>query len=125
VIEEPEVHLFPESQRLMMEALTLFANSNYPKNQLMLTTHSPYILTPLNNLLLAHQIGQNKREAVAKVVDPDLWLDPNRFECYYVDNGTIRSIMDREDTGMVDLEGLDAVSGALNEEYDRLTALED
>jgi hypothetical protein len=122
VVEEPEAHLFPTPQRDMMYVLTLLANQD--KNQLMLTTHSPYILTPLNNLLLAHQIGQNKREAVEKIVDPDLWIDPERFECYYVDKGCIHSVMDR-DTGIMDLAGLDAVSSMLNEQYDRLTELED
>jgi len=122
VIEEPEAHLFPESQKQMMHALTLYAN--WPGNQLILTTHSPYILTPLNNLLLAHKIGRDKREAVEKVVDPDLWINPERFECYYVDGGTIRSVMDRQ-TGMMDLDDLDAVSGTLNEQYDLLAELED
>jgi predicted ATPase len=123
VIEEPEAHLFPESQRNMMYVLTLLANQN--KNQLMLTTHSPYILTPLNNLLLAHHIGKKKWwKVVEKIVDPDLWIDPDRFECYYVGKGTIRSVMDRK-TGMMNLDELDAVSSTLNEQYDRLTELED
>jgi AAA15 family ATPase/GTPase len=129
VIEEPEAHLFPESQRLIMQALTLYANwpgkeQKCPRNQLMLTTHSPYTLTPLNNLLLAHRIGQKKRESVEKIVDSDLWIDPDRFECYFVDNGTIKSVMDRN-IGMIDLAELDAVSGTLNDQYDQLTALED
>jgi hypothetical protein len=122
VIEEPEAHLFPEAQKNMMHMLTLFANQS--ENQLMFTTHSPYILTPLNNLLLAHHIGQSKREAVEQIVDPDLWIDPNRFECYYVDHGAINSVMDRH-TGIIDLAGLDAVSGTLNDQYDQLTKLED
>jgi AAA15 family ATPase/GTPase len=122
VIEEPEAHLFPKAQKNMMYLLTLVANQG--TNQLMLTTHSPYILTPLNNLLLAHKIGQDKQKAVEKIVDPDLWIDPDRFECYYVDNGSIRSVMDR-DTGMMNLDELDAVSSMLNEQYDRLEELED
>ncbi len=134
VIEEPEAHLFPEAQRNMMLALTLFANN--PNNQLMLTTHSPYILTPLNNLLLAHQIGYKKNEQtgeyestakfndVAKIVDHDLWIDPERFECYYVEDGKIDSVMDRE-VNMMSLRKLDGTSSALNEEYDKLSELED
>jgi len=122
VIEEPEAHLFPNAQRNMMYLLTLLANQS--ENQLMLTTHSPYILTPLNNLLLAHHVGQSKRETVGQIVDPDLWIDPERFECYYVDYGTISSVMDRN-TGMIDLAGLDAVSSTLNDQYDQLAALED
>ena len=123
IIEEPEAHLFPESQKNMMWALTYFAN--VPNNQLMLTTHSPYILTPLNNLLYAHTLGQDesKREAVAKIIDPDLWLDPNRFDCYYVDKGEITSVVDR-DVNMINLEQLDSASTIGNEEYDKLSELE-
>ena len=122
VIEEPEAHLFPEAQRNMMLALTLFANN--PNNQLMLTTHSPYILTPLNNLLLAHQIGQKKPDEAAKIIDRDLWIDPKDFECYYVEDGKIDSVMDRE-VNMMSLRKLDGTSSALNEEYDKLSELED
>jgi energy-coupling factor transporter ATP-binding protein EcfA2 len=123
VIEEPESHLFPEGQRNMMHALTLFAN--HSKNQLMLTTHSPYILTPLSNLLYAFNLGQDetKRKDVSKIIDPDLWIDPKRFECYYVDNGTIESMVDRE-TNIINLDKLDMASTYGNEELDKLLELE-
>lgn len=121
VIEEPEAHLFPDAQRNIMYALTLFANLS--KNQLMLTTHSPYILTPLNNLLLAYQTGQKNYEATKKIVDPDLWIDPDRFECYYVDNGTIESVLNKK-TRLMDLDDLDSVSETINDEFDRLSNLE-
>ncbi|MDR2168619.1 MAG: ATP-binding protein [Planctomycetaceae bacterium] len=123
VIEEPESHLFPESQRNIMFALTLFAN--HIKNRLMLTTHSPYILTPLSNLLYAFTLGQDKtkRNSVAKIIDPNLWIDPRRFECYYVDNGTIESVMDRK-TNIINLDKLDMTSVAGNEDFDKLLDIE-
>jgi energy-coupling factor transporter ATP-binding protein EcfA2 len=124
IIEEPEAHLFPEAQRDMMYVLTYYAN--FHQNQLMLTTHSPYILTPLNNLLQAYILGQDesKRDRVAEIIDSDLWINPERFECYYVDNGTIESIVDRE-VNMMYLEKLDKASSIGNEEYDKLSELED
>ncbi|MDR1053015.1 MAG: ATP-binding protein [Planctomycetaceae bacterium] len=124
IIEEPEAHLFPEAQRNIMYVLTYYANLR--QNQLMLTTHSPYILTPLNNLLQAYILGQDesKRDRVAEIIDSDLWLNPERFECYYVDNGTIESIVDRE-VNMMYLEKLDKASSIGNEEYDKLSELED
>ena len=123
IIEEPESHLFPQAQQDMMRVLTLLAN--HPENQIMITTHSPYILTPLNNFLFAHELGQDesKRDAVAEIIDPDLWIDPKRFDCYYVDHGTITSVMDRE-ANMMNLEQLDSASQVGNEEYDKLSALE-
>jgi len=49
VIEEPEAHLFPRAQKEIVEFISLFVNSN--DNNVMITTHSPYILTAANNLL--------------------------------------------------------------------------
>jgi len=63
VIEEPEAHLFPETQNQLVEFFGLFANAK-PDNQLLVTTHSPYILTALNNLIYAYQVGQKNPEAV-------------------------------------------------------------
>ncbi|MBO4372301.1 MAG: AAA family ATPase, partial [Bacteroidales bacterium] len=49
IIEEPEQNLFPSSQRKMLNALLEFNNS-VEENQLIITTHSPYII---NYLMLA------------------------------------------------------------------------
>jgi predicted ATPase len=43
IVEEPEQNLFPSSQRQMMNNLIEFANMNQG-NQLIITTHSPYII---------------------------------------------------------------------------------
>ncbi|MCK9524166.1 MAG: ATP-binding protein [Proteobacteria bacterium] len=43
VVEEPEQNLFPESQTRMMYSLLGHRNRN-PLNQLIITTHSPYVL---------------------------------------------------------------------------------
>ena len=54
IIEEPEAHLFPVAQKQIIDLVSLFANHN--KNQILLTTHSPYILSSFNNLLYAHKL---------------------------------------------------------------------
>ncbi|MDR0610986.1 MAG: ATP-binding protein [Planctomycetaceae bacterium] len=125
IIEEPEAHLFPEAQRNIMHLLTYYVN-NKCGNQLMITTHSPYILTPLNNLLQAYLLGQNKskHDNVSKIIDPKIWINPDHFECYYVDNGNIESIVDSE-VKMMNLEKLDNASRIGNDEYDKLSELED
>ncbi|MFM7370804.1 MAG: AAA family ATPase, partial [Sphaerospermopsis kisseleviana] len=60
VIEEPEAHLFPVAQKQMIDLIALLANQ--AANQIILTTHSPYILSSFNNLLYAHQLGLQKSE---------------------------------------------------------------
>jgi predicted ATPase len=47
VVEEPEQNLFPTSQRIILNILLEFANSK-KDNQLILTTHSPYIINFLS-----------------------------------------------------------------------------
>lgn len=61
VIEEPEAHLFPSGQHRILEILTTLINSRSEysiggNNQLLLTTHSPYLLTILNNLIFAGEL---------------------------------------------------------------------
>ena len=48
IIEEPESHLFPESQKYITELIALVNNCGH---SIVLTTHSPYVLGTLNNLL--------------------------------------------------------------------------
>ena len=57
ILEEPESHLYPESQYYISRALGLFANKG---NKVMITTHSPYMLGTLNNMLYASKIPVNK-----------------------------------------------------------------
>ncbi|MEO5331876.1 MAG: AAA family ATPase [Magnetococcus sp. YQC-5] len=122
-LEEPEAHLFPEAQKQIVELISLFSSTT-PGNQVMITTHSPYILSATNNLLYAYRVGQKKPEEVAKVIDPLLWLDPKRVGAYFVDNGTIRSIMDDE-LEMIKTEEIDNVSRILNDQFDQIFALEE
>ena len=113
VIEEPEAHLYPETQKTITELISLLANQR--GNQVMITTHSPYILSALNNLLYAHKVGKTKPDEVAGVIDPLLWVDIDRVAAYKVEDGTIRNIVDRRTSD--NLNGLDMI---IPEEIDAL-----
>lgn len=67
VVEEPEQNLFPTSQRAVLYALLDYANT-LPTNELVITTHSPYIL---NYLTLAIQADEVK-QTIQAVTDPSL-----------------------------------------------------
>ena len=54
IIEEPESHLFPETQKKIMQFIAAVKNNG---NEILVTTHSPYILGELNNLLYANNIS--------------------------------------------------------------------
>lgn len=65
VVEEPEQNLFPTSQRTVLYALLGYAQTT-PDNELVITTHSPYIL---NYLTLAIQADEVK-QTIRAVTDP-------------------------------------------------------
>jgi len=126
IIEEPEAHLHPEAQRDIVSLISLLANTG--ENQVLITTHSPYILAAVNNLMFAHKVGQHKRQDVAERVNPNLWLDYNSVGAYYVggegNEGEIKRIMDDE-LHLIQNQYLDGVSQLLNEEFDFLYELDE
>ncbi len=121
VIEEPEAHLFPEAQKAMVELIALLFKSN--NSQVVVTTHSPYILTSFNNLIYAANVGDKYALGASKIVDPLLWLYSNRVGAYRLANGTSEDIMD-EESKMIKAEELDTVSQRINQDFDALLNLE-
>ena len=116
IIEEPESHLFPESQKYIVELIALISNSNHA---VILTTHSPYVLGTLNNLLYANQFQNSFRNQAALIIPSKYWLDPASFDAWFVSNGFVDGCMDR-DINMIQNERIDAISGVINSDYDRL-----
>ena len=123
VIEEPEAHLFPEAQKHIMELVALLFNTT--DSQVMITTHSPYILSSVNNLLYAGKLGKTKNGKVNALIDSKLWIDVDRTDAMYVHRpGTPpESIMDREQA-MIKVERLDEISEVINAEFDKLMDIE-
>lgn len=121
VIEEPEAHLHPEAQKQVVEMIFLIANIN--NNQVIITTHSPYILASINNLMYAHKVGE-KDKRVEEIIDRNLWLNHIKMETYFIDSGKAEDIIDRE-YQMIRNEKIDSVSSIINEEYDFLYNLEE
>lgn len=121
VIEEPEAHLFPEAQKNMIDLIALLANQN--GNQVFITTHSPYLLTSINNLIYAYQVGEKHSEKVSEIIDKQLWLNPEKIKAYFVggkDNkGRIRDIID-EELKIIRVEEIDTASRINNDKFDQL-----
>jgi predicted ATPase len=132
IIEEPEAHLFPVAQKQLIELLALMVNYQ-PENQLIITTHSPYILTVFNHLLFASRVVAKNpaaEEEVKEIVDKDCWLDPNEFSAYSLGNESFpednakycESIFDQE-KGMLQQNYLDTVSEILGWEFSKLYSI--
>ncbi|MFK7949119.1 MAG: AAA family ATPase [Saprospiraceae bacterium] len=126
IIEEPEAHLFPIAQKELIELLALAVNYQ-PENQLIIATHSPYILTVFNNLLFANRVVEKNPDAKAEVeaiVEEDFWLKAEDFSAYALgrdddDDLYCRSIVN-EKTGMIAQNYLDEVSEILGARFQAL-----
>lgn len=117
VIEEPEAHLFPKAQKEVMEYIAHFFNSN--NNQIIIATHSPYILTSANNLLYAGRIGKQSHEKVNKIIPSEKWIDLNRFDAYMIGDNKeqyIRTIIDDE-LKEIAAEEIDKISEEIRKTY--------
>lgn len=120
IVEEPESHLYPDAQKLMTEFIALVKNTG---NQVMLTTHSPYILGTLNNLLYANKISdQVDRTELNHIIYEREWIEFSKLSAYYVNEGHCISCMDAEfqaiENGMID-----GASEDINRDFDRMVAL--
>jgi predicted ATPase len=125
VIEEPELNCFPNTQYKLMNHFVENKFNNSPNtNQFLLTTHSPYILTSLNNLMYAYQVGQKHKKEVNNIVEEKYWVNPAEVSAYQLlSDGTCISILDKE-VGMIESERIDEVSRTLNNDFDKLQDIE-
>lgn len=123
IIEEPEVHIFPEAQMYMLQLLAMLLN-NQEGNQLIITTHSPYVLTVINNLMYAYKVGQKSSDKANEIIDKESWLAPEKVNAYMLStsNGVERIIDD--ELSMIMAERIDEVSEKLNDDYDKLLNIE-
>ena len=113
ILEEPESHLYPESQQRISEILSLFYNSS---NSILITTHSPYVLGTLNYLLLAKQVN---KEAIKNKVHKRFWINPREFAAYYIHNGGMDPALNTDnDLTLIKNELIDDVSLVINDVTD-------
>ena len=113
VIEEPEAHLYPLSQKKLIELMALVLNET--NSEIIVTTHSPYVLSIFNNLLFA-----------SKVKNKDFYLNSKDFKAYTLlsreqaitnKNKSFLSILN-EETGLISENFLDDISIEIGEEFD-------
>lgn len=125
-IEEPEAHLFPAAQSALVESFAGMLSTSNSTLSLLMTTHSPYVLAKLNNLIKAHQVGTSaeaKHRRVVRVVGSRSWVNERSVGAYALHNGELKIINDTED-GLIDAMYLDGVSGAIAREFNELLGIE-
>ncbi|MBQ3619801.1 MAG: AAA family ATPase [Bacteroidales bacterium] len=121
-IEEPEENLFPETQyRLVKWLMSELDNGYY--NSLFMTTHSPYILTILNNFIQAAKVGNKFPDKINDLLKKEYWLPSDNVAAYYLTNGNLQNIIDTE-LGEIDPELIDEISKTINHEYGLMRNIE-
>ncbi len=121
IIEEPESHLFPESQKYMAELIALVSKC---KHSVVLTTHSPYVLGTLNNLLYVGNIPKQYLKRAEKVIPESIWVDSAHFDAWFVKEGMVENCMDWE-IHMIQNEKIDEISEVINHDFDKLLELQE
>jgi tetratricopeptide (TPR) repeat protein len=122
VIEEPELNLYSPTQKQFIEYVVETALFARPNNQVIVTTHSPYIIMAINNLIQAFETFLRKPEKdqeITALVPTEQWLRFEEVSAYYMDNGTARNIMNKEYRIISDSD-IDAGSDVTNEIYSKL-----
>lgn len=123
IIEEPESHLFPNAQKLMMEFIALIRYQN--RNQVFITTHSPYILGTINNLLYANKIaGQVYQKDLEKIISRSKWLDFKDLSAFFICDGSVAECVDREFES-IENEIIDGAAEEINADYEKMILLKE
>ena len=119
IVEEPESHLYPDAQKLIAELLSMFMNNG---NSLMITTHSPYVLGTLNNLIYADILKKRGVKDVHTVIDSDTIVDNAKVSAYHVHGGTLEDAIN-EDMRIIKSELIDGASIDITGDCDALYEL--
>lgn len=78
-------------QKLIAEFIAMAQNNG--QNGVFITTHSPYILGTINNLLYANKIASFvNRSELQQIVASDKWISFEKISAFYIEK--------RHDTGM-------------------------
>lgn len=90
IIDEPEIHLHPDNQLLLSRVFTRMVNRGL---QLVISTHSEYIIRELNNLIMLHYAGESFLEKAEGLgYYPEDSLDVSHIQPYLFvrqDNGRV------------------------------------
>lgn len=97
IIEEPESNLFPSTQKDLMYYLVHSINDSQRDHQLILTTHSPFVLFALNNCMMGGLVGSKiPSETKEDFQSMPSWIDPKKVSVYEVYDGELRRIQDED-----------------------------
>jgi hypothetical protein len=135
-IEEPEAHLFPESQRNIVEIIAMVYNLLNRNSSFFITTHSPYILTSFNNLIQAdnahreiikrfdmgkidQKVKDDRLKRLDKIIKPNRRVSFDDAAVYVIKDGKCIDIRNNQNR-LIDENDIDEISSRTDSIFDRL-----
>ena len=118
IIEEPEAHLYPSLQSKVVEFISYFANIN--NSSILITTHSPYILTSVNTLYCAGKVIEKNSMYLKKVydiIDSNCEIDPQKVTALKINKDKSILNLINEELQELNTEMIDEISDSVNEKY--------
>lgn len=119
----PETSLFPTRQIDVADSIGVNSNDDI---DVVVYTHSPYILTALNNLIYAGILYADKKvdkDKLKDIMSARYTIEPGIVSAYHVEDGELINIIDDE-SGLIVSEKLDEVSFLIEKEFDSLCNLD-
>lgn len=127
VVEEPELNLYPEAQYKLIKYLVkncLETTREIKTKNLIITTHSPYILASINNLLMASNKSKINSELTSNIIEDCSWIDTNHFNAYEVKKGTVKRIFNKK-SKLIEDNIIDDVSEIIMHDFKSLAVIND
>ncbi|QUI93065.1 ATP-binding protein [Prevotella denticola] len=125
IVEEPELNLFPNSQRQVLFSL-IEDNNSSEDNMLLITTHSPYTLAVFNMAMLAAKVMSKTDKVDSREVEniiPEKYQvslsDVAAYSLSVLEENNCRSILGVE-TGLISANDLDSVSEDISDKFSLL-----
>ena len=113
IMDEPEINLHPEAQVRLIELLTMLVNADLP---LLLTTHSPYFVDHLMNLMKAYE--HDDKEIIKEdfyLQRTEVFISKDDVAVYLFEHGTARNILGED--GLIEWGTFSKVSDRVTQIY--------
>ena len=115
IIEEPEMNLFPETQRDLVYHL-LNKCLEREGNRLTITTHSPYILYALNNCMMAGLVyDKMDEESKGRLKCGTSKISPSDVSIYEIREGVVKRV--QKEDGLIQDNYFDQQMGKLMDDF--------